>query len=453
MEGISVNISVIAMLVAGGALLGALVSAEEPFLRQGKSIFVDNVWSGASMGYAMTTRGDKQYVAYYDADRWMTVACRSLDSEEWQKVRLDNQTAWDNHNYVTFAFDSEGQLHVSGNMHCIPLIYYRTSRAGDITSLEGVHKMTGELEARVTYPRFLTGPKGEFLFTYRDGGSGNGNNIVNVYDVKTKTWKRYSEKVLFDGEGEMNSYYSGPVRDSKGAYHLAWEWRDTPDCTTNHDISYARSPGSLDNWQKSDGTPVPLPLTIHNTEIIDLAGVGSGILSVGLSLDGKERPMVTYQKYDPKGRTQIYTMRLEGSRWKRYQTTDWDKRWDFGGNGSIDSMISFSTPAPWDDGRLFQLVRNRLILPYQYIRFLDQAKLTQVGEPVRLLPDGLDVPTAGPAEDWRVNVSGANLRAIKKSGSAWVMRWEAMRPNRDRPRDVTPPPSKLELVELKAARE
>ena len=159
--------------------------------------------------------------------------------------------------------------------------------------------------------------------------------------------------------------------------------------------------------------------------------------------------MVTYQKYDPKGRTQIYTMRLEGSRWKRCQTTDWDRRWDFGGNGSIDSMVSFSTPAPWDDGRLFQLVRNRLYSPYQYVRFLNEAKLTQVGELVRLLPDGLDVPTVGPAEDWQVNLSGVNLRAIKKDGSAWVMRWEAMRPNRDRPREVTPPPSKLELVELK----
>ncbi len=343
--------------------------AEKVFLAVKRSIFVDNVWAGCPVGYAATVRNGRQYVAYYDADRQMTIACRSLDSETWQFKKLDDQVGWDSHNYVTLAFDSEGYIHVSGNMHCVPLRYYRSTKPEDIDSIVGVHRMTGELEARATYPRFYTGPSGEFLFTYRDGGSGNGNNIVNAYDVRTRTWKRYSDKPLFDGEGERNAYQAGPARDKNGIYHLAWVWRDTPDCATNHDVSYAQSP-DLNHWRSSDGTPVALPLTLENAEIIDRVQIHGGLMnSERLSFDAEGRPMVSYIKFDPKGRTQIYTMRLEERGWKRYQTTDWADRWDFSGGGSIDGMIGFSGPSPWDEtGKLYQSFTNRFIAPYSQIR-------------------------------------------------------------------------------------
>ncbi len=445
-----VRISMAILILAG--LTGAVTSAEpmRAFIKQGRTIFVDNVWSGASVGFSVATYKDKQYIAYYDADRWMTIACRSLDSDQWQKVRLDNQVGWDSHNYVTFAFDSDGQMHVSGNMHAIPLRYYRTTKPGDITTLAPVNKMTGEQESHVTYPSFYTGPKGEFLFTYRDGGSGNGNNIINVYDAKTKTWRRFTNKPLFDGQGLMNAYQSGPVRDKNGAYHVAWVWRDTPAAETNHDVSYAWSPGSFDNWQKTDGTPITLPMTIENTEILDHVQPGGGLLnSEKISFDADGRPMVTYCKYDPKGKTQIYTMRLENKRWKRYQTTSWPDRWEFSGTGSIGAQISFSAPSPWDEtGLLYQTFLNKFQAPYQQIRFLDKKTLQPVGEPARLLPVGFDTPGPDKSSDWQVNLGGFSIGAIRQNGSAWVLRWEALKANRDKPRDFTPPPSRLELVEL-----
>ena len=102
--------------------------------------------------------------------------------------------------------------------------------------------------------------------------------------------------------------------------------------------------------------PVEMPLTLENAEIIDRVQVHGGLLnSERLSFDTQNRPMVSYTKFDPKGKTQIYTMRLEERGWKRYQTTDWADRWDFSGGGSIGSMISFSGPSPWDEtGKLYQ---------------------------------------------------------------------------------------------------
>lgn len=82
---------------------------------------------------------------------------------------------WDSHNYVTLAVDSAGQIHVSGNMHCVPIVYFRTERPGDITRFRQFPAMVGRNEQRCTYPRFLHGPKGELIFTYRDGRSGSGD--------------------------------------------------------------------------------------------------------------------------------------------------------------------------------------------------------------------------------------------------------------------------------------
>lgn len=431
----------------------SFANAEKTLLKQGRSIFIDNVWTGCNAGYSMAMYKNKQYVAYYDSDRWMTIACRDLNSDKWEKKRLDNQVGWDGHNSVTMAFDSDGQLHVSGNMHCIPLRYYRTTVPGDISTLTPINKMTGDTESRVTYPGFYTGPKGEFLFTYRDGGSGNGNNIINVYDVKTKTWSRYISKPILDGQGLMNAYQAGPMRDKNGVYHLLWVWRDTPDCSTNHDVSYARAVGSFTNWQKSDGTPIPLPLTIENTEIIDRVQPGGGLLNnEKLTFDADNRPMVTYLKFDPKGKSQIYTMRLEEKGWKRYQTTNWPDRWEFSGVGGIDLMINYGGPSPWGEtGLLYQTYMNKYQAPYTQIRFLDAKTLQQVGQPIRIYPDGYDTPSEHEQGVWRVNIGGFSLESVRRTGSSWMLRWETLAPNGDRPRDFTPPPSRLELVELTLA--
>ena len=39
--------------------------------------------------------GDRQFVAFYDADRQLTVAARTLDSRQWQLVRLPTRVGWD----------------------------------------------------------------------------------------------------------------------------------------------------------------------------------------------------------------------------------------------------------------------------------------------------------------------------------------------------------------------
>ena len=94
------------------------------------SLDIAPVWSGHPVSFALLTQGSRQFVAYYDAARVLTVATRRLTDTTWTTVKLPVVTGWDSHNYIALAADRDGQLHLSANMHVNPLVYFRTKTAG-----------------------------------------------------------------------------------------------------------------------------------------------------------------------------------------------------------------------------------------------------------------------------------------------------------------------------------
>ena len=116
-------------------MLGArALFAAEPVWRVAERLDLEPVPSAFPVGFSLLTRGGRQYAAYYDANHQMTVAARKLGERKWQLVKLDSKVGWDSHNYVTMAIDSAGCIHLSGNMHCVPLVYFRTDKPGDIAT-------------------------------------------------------------------------------------------------------------------------------------------------------------------------------------------------------------------------------------------------------------------------------------------------------------------------------
>jgi hypothetical protein len=276
---------------------------KEPSPRILEKIEVDRVWSGHPVGFSLLTQGDRQFAAYYDAERHMTVASRKLDEKDWHRVRLPEVLNWDSHNSVTLAVDSAGCLHLSGNMHVRPLVYFRTAKALDIDSFERA-PMTGARENRVTYPAFLNGPSGELIFTYRDGSSGNGDQVYNVYDTTQRTWRRLLDTSLCTGNGKMNAYLSGPARGPDGLFHLCWVWRDTPDCATNHDLSYARSRDMI-HWENAAGEALELPITLESRGVVvDPVPPGGGVINGNTKL-GTGRSSATTNMTPPGRRSFI----------------------------------------------------------------------------------------------------------------------------------------------------
>ncbi len=434
--------------VFGGNLLWA--SADENSLESVGVLGrweVDRVWAGHPVGFFLLTAGDSQYVAYYDADRVLTVASRKLSENGWVKQKLDSRVGWDSHNNIVMARDTTGRLHLAGNMHNQPLTYFRTREPDDISTFEAIHRMVGHDEQRCTYPQFITRPDGTLIFFYRLGASGRGKQFFNIYDANSQSWRRLFDEPLWDGGEEMSAYPSGPKLGPDGWWHVCWMWRNSGDCTTNHTLCYARSP-DLERWESIAGRAICLPITPDNPHVIvDATPVGGGMINVGhrVGFDHQRRPILSYHRYDPEGRSQIFAARWENDFWNIRPISSWDYRWEFGGHGTIVVEIVASEIRPAGPGLLQQ--------DFHHVRYgsgrwiLDEETLT--------IKELRSIAPALPAELRKVESSfpGIGVRTASDAGRAprgrYILRWETLPANRDRPRDPPyPPPSRLEVILL-----
>lgn len=426
-------------LSLGRAFAGPL-PPDQPGVR---SLDVAPVWSAHPVQFALLTHGDRQCVAYYDEARALIVATRKLSDLAWTSTKLPVVTGWDSHNYLALAVDRDGQLHLSGNMHNNPLVYFRTTRPGDIATFERIAAMTGNAEERVTYPLFFKDAAGELLFTYRSGGSGRGDQIYNRYDAAKRTWSRLLDTPLTAGGSRANAYLHGPILGPDGWFHLCWVWRLTPDCSTNTNPSYARS-RDLVHWENSRGEPLALPITPETSDVIEPIAPRGGIINnnIVLGFDSRGRAIVSYHKFDARGFTQIYNARSENGAWRIVPASDWTYRWDFSGNGSIDFEIQLEGPRPLSAGQLRQ--------PYRHARHgaghwrLDETTL----QPIATVP----AKTENPVES---KIPGMTVNWAEDSGETpgtprrFMLRWETLGNNRDRPRTgELPAPTMLRVVEL-----
>jgi len=425
-----------------------------------EKIVIDHVWSGHPVGFSLMTHDERQYVAYYNKDRQMVCGMRLLTESQFTlavvKSKLDRPAktgrdesstilGWDSHNSIKMAVDQNGYIHLAGNMHVNRLTYFRTTKPYDITTFKQVDAMVGKNERRCTYPKFMHAPNGNLVFHYRDGSSGNGSEIYNIYDTKTETWQRLLDTPLADGLGKMNAYINGPVQGPNGFYHASWVWRNTFDCATNHDLSYAKSK-DLVHWQTAGGKPLTLPITINDTEVIvDPIPVSGGIINgngqIGFDVNGQA--VLTYHKFDGNGKTQIYTARYEKDQWRIYQVTDWDYRWFFSGGGSIESYDVKVGRIGVKDDMLILDYRNKKHGAGRWL--LDNERFRIVGKTKKekTVPSVIQ-KTISTFPGMGVRWTSDSGKAV--DGSRYLLRHETLGRNRDRPRTgLLPKASELVL--------
>jgi hypothetical protein len=413
---------------------------------------LDHVWAGHPVGFALLVERGNQFVAYYDAERRLTVLGRRRGETAWTRIRPpgvptahgrdSNVTGWDSHNYLRLALDRDGHVHLSGNMHVDPLVYYRTRVPFDVATFERLDRMTGERERHCTYPVFFKDAAGELLFRYRDGGSGNGRDIYNAYDPETQAWRRLLGTPLLDGEGKCNAYALDPVLGPDGRFHLVWMWRDTPDCATNHTLSYARS-RDLVHWENSRGEPLALPITLTTGEVIDAARPGEGLINMtfNLGFDARQRPVAVYHRYDAQHRSQAFVARPDGAGWSISQASDWDFTWAFSGGGSIAAEVTLGAPQLQTDGSLRVDFSTAAAGAGRWL--LD-------GETLACRSALPAAPPVLPAELMQPANPGMEVQTAvaRADGRRWVLCWETLPRNRDLPRESAPPPAELRLHEL-----
>jgi len=413
---------------------------------------VDLTQSKVGVPQQVLTHGNTQYVGYYDGDQQLVVASRSVTGDTWVKQPLPETIGWDAHNSVAMALDRDGQLHVAADMHNVPLIYFRTTTAGDVTTLTKIASMVDpSTENSMTYPVFLYNGDGALIYNYRNGGSGNGSSYYNIYDESTQTWSRLFDQPLFDGQGLYNSYPSNPSLGPDGNFHMVWVWRDTADAATNSHLCYARSTDMV-NWTTIGGAAITLPIVYNTAGVVvdpvpNYGGMLNGAPKVGF--DANNRVLISYYKFDQNLNTQVYVASHSGARWEITQLTGWTGRYLAQGIGAIPNVPAVSPVSPLPDGNLQ--------LQYGY---LDQSGIL-IMNPKTLIPfTEARVPPGLPAEitTLRSTFAGMQVQVRNDAGSSgsanqrYVLRWEALPTNMDAPRNPPyPDPSPLQVYLLQSS--
>lgn len=410
--------------------------------------YIDHVPADFPVNFALFTTDSKQYVAYYDSSHVMTIAARELNSENWEYQKLDSKIGFDSHNYISLMVDSLGFIHLVGNMHSSPLVYFKSSEPNNIKSFQAINKMIGSEEDVTTYPEFLMDKEGEIIFHYRYGRSGDGYEVFNKLDITKQQWKRLLTTALIDGEELMNAYLQGPVLGPDDYYHMIWVWRDTWDCSTNHTLSYARS-HDLSEWESIRGEKIELPIHFSDAELyVDTTAPGGGLLNIGIEIGfaANDQALIAYHKYDSFGNTQIFIARFEDELWKSRRITDWDYRWDFKGMGTIKNELLLDVPFVDRNTR-------ELIVGFHHIKYGDGQILLNTEDMVplstRLYETNYPVFVDSIQSDFPdMLVNKHNDKGNYCGDKKYMLRWETLPPNRDNSREgEEPKPGRLELIE------
>jgi hypothetical protein len=408
---------------------------------------IDRVWSGHSVPFALIATKTDFVIGYYDANRQLTVARQRKTGGGWIYHKLDTWNDWDSHNNIALAEDVAGRLHVAANMHSSPLTIFVSDLSGDVRTLKRVPELVDVKQERsVTYPIFIRDRTGRLILKYRNGVSGNGDEIYDVLNADTGKWARLTTAPLVDGEGERSAYFMGPLSGPEGWFHIVWVWRETPMAETNHDLSYAKSP-DLVHWFKADGTPLKLPIKLKDAEIVDPVPVNGGMINNNtlLGFDEQGRVMITYHKFDRSGDTQIFLARYRGVKegWERVQISHWKGyRWEFSGSGSLKSEL-FVGGVRSIGGGLLKVPVTRLGQSVDFIIRSSDLSLVET-RPVSSLVADLKSVVKTP--------EGMQLNVISVSGAAgltYALAWSTRPPQRDKPASDIPDPSTLLFITMR----
>jgi hypothetical protein len=324
------------------------ISFAPPIARGADSLMsIGDAWAQDSVNVTsfrcdpITTAGDQQYAAYYNADSHVVIAQRTIGQTKWKTTATDLKGhTIDAHNIISIIADGDGYLHISWNHHGNPLHYARSKAPGS-TEFEEI-PMTGQTETNVTYPQFFKMPDGGLVFMYRDGASGRGNLVIDTYDTKTKKWTQMYAN-LISGQGKRNAYWQACV-DPKGSIHVSWVWRESPNVETNHDMCYARSDDGGRTWIKSDGAPYTIPITVDTAEIASAIPQKHDLMNqTSMCTDTDGHPVIaTYLKPDGAKTVQYFIIRFDGTKWQTMQVSD--RKTDFSLSGAGSKQIPFSRP-------------------------------------------------------------------------------------------------------------
>lgn len=321
------------------------------------STIASNGWANNSVNTvifrknALVSFKDNQYAAYYDQEQSVVLAKRKICSTHWEVMTTSYKgDATDAHKSISIMVDGDGFLHTAWGQHNNKLNYARSTSAGSLI-LGNKEEMLAEKENKISYPEFYKLANGDLLFFYRDGGSGNGNLMINRYSLATKKWTRIQDGMI-DGEGRRNAYWQVAV-DQAGTIHLSWVWRESPDVASNHDLCYAKSTDGGITWLKSTGEKYILPITATNAEYtVKIPQKSELINQTSMFADAKGKVFIAgYWRGANETGPQYHLVYKTDSNWKVSNLNFRKTTFSLSGTGTKQIPISRPQIIVWSNGK------------------------------------------------------------------------------------------------------
>ena len=336
-------------LIACGLKAISVSAQDMRLIPIGEGYAATSVNTAVFRGSSVVSNDSAQFVSFYDPQGYVILGKRNFGDSTFTLHNTGYKgKVEDAHNIISLGIDGAGYLHMAFDHHGDPLKYCRSISPASLEMGELI-PMTGENEINVTYPEFYTMPDGNLLFAYRNGESGNGNLVLNLYDISTKEWKRIQD-ILINGENQRNPYWQIYV-DPNGTIHLSWVWRESWLVETNHDLCYAKSIDYGQTWTKSDGSPYQLPITLESAEIAWKIPQNSELINqTGMTADSNGNPYIATYWRDPYSDTPQYRMVwYDDNEWKMKTVSQRYTPFSLSGGGT--KMIPISRPRIASNGK------------------------------------------------------------------------------------------------------
>lgn len=318
----------------------------------GQGYAVSNVNAVSMARDALISRGNYQFAFLYGpvkngrvpvsvyrrnrklAPGFWAVAATPFSTED----AYSNTGARDDHNIISAGIDGKGYLHLIWGMHNVPLTYAVSDypvTGKTFPKAIAFHKghMLGRDENEVTYPEFFHAPDGALMFAYRNGGagggSGNGNEYINRYDVKAAKWQRIADPVIDGMSTSMNGYLNSFAYGPAGNLFISWTIRETPLWTSNHNIYLARSADGGKTWMNFAGAHIGRTIdraaSDTKAKIYDLPQHSGLINQTSMTVDKTGTPMIASwwaPDYAAGNNTRQYMLLWrDGKAWRASQIT------------------------------------------------------------------------------------------------------------------------------------
>lgn len=328
---------------------------------------VDEGWAKSSVNAvifrknSITSHNNVQYLSYYDEEGSVMIARRDYGSNNWdiQSTPFTGDVT-NAHNSISIGIDGNGVVHMVWGLHNAPMQYVQ-GRPGDELTFTDEMPMTGQNEESVTYPQFFRIANGDLLFMYRDGASGRGNIMLNRYKLETERWQPVQHP-LIDGGGKLSPYVNPIAIDEEGNLHLSWNWRESPDVASNHDIAYAYSPDEGENWFTSSEEPYELPINAENAEIIKEIPQNSELINqTSMYVTPEGNPVIaTYWRPEGAKIPQYHIIFYNGNnqKWETRQVGERNTEFSLSGFGTKRIPVARPLVLAGDQNELYMIFRD-----------------------------------------------------------------------------------------------